>query len=307
MLQTTLVEGHKQKCGYAGIADMATGQQTACICLSVSPTILHSPARNNHLLQIHTDVRCDACIHLHRNGAISAPDAKVSRAMCCVRTWLTFISFHILLQCHTTYVSCGVATGELEDSMESFFLSETCKYLYLLHANTTHLPNNYVFTTEGHLVPPFNASLYPPAGPNNQATAWTHPFHSASAWFMPDFSTLWMPLSDLASEGLVHSDGPLPPNIGGAVPAAIAERCASLCSSISDADMEEKQRVLQAALPLVPLAAQDAVILRQDFNAGFCWLEPHDYSHCCQLHAAGTALQLLLYSCHGVSSAPVMG
>ncbi|KAL3161638.1 hypothetical protein ABBQ32_010493 [Trebouxia sp. C0010 RCD-2024] len=177
MLQTTLVEGHKQKCGYAGIADMAT--------------------------------------------------------------------------------------GELEDSMESFFLSETCKYLYLLHANTTHLPNNYVFTTEGHLVPPFNASLYPPAGPNNQATAWTHPFHSASAWFMPDFSTLWMPLSDLASEGLVHSDGPLPPNIGGAVPAAIAERCASLCSSISDADMEEKQRVLQAALPLVPLAAQDAVILRQ--------------------------------------------
>lgn len=170
--------------------------------------------------------------------------------------------------------------------MESFFLSETCKYLYLLQANTTHLPNHYVFTTEGHLFPPFNASRYPPAGLSNQATAWTHPFQSTCALFLPDFSSLWMPLSDLSSEGSVHSDGPLPPSTGGAVPAAIAERCASVCSSISDADMEEKQRLLQAALPLVPLAAQDAIILRQEVKAGLCWVEPHIYSHCCcQLHA----------------------
>lgn len=37
--------------------------------------------------------------------------------------------------------------------MESFFLSETAKYLYLLHSNATALPDFYVFSTEGHLLP----------------------------------------------------------------------------------------------------------------------------------------------------------
>ena len=37
--------------------------------------------------------------------------------------------------------------------MESFFLSETAKYLYLLHSNATALPNFYLFSTEGHLMP----------------------------------------------------------------------------------------------------------------------------------------------------------
>jgi hypothetical protein len=42
----------------------------------------------------------------------------------------------------------------LEDRMESFFLSETCKYLYLLF-DTDHYVNkhfrDFVFSTEGHL------------------------------------------------------------------------------------------------------------------------------------------------------------
>jgi len=37
--------------------------------------------------------------------------------------------------------------------MESFFLSETAKYLYLLHSNATTLPDFYIFSTEGHLLP----------------------------------------------------------------------------------------------------------------------------------------------------------
>ena len=37
--------------------------------------------------------------------------------------------------------------------MESFFLSETAKYLYLLHSNATALPDFYLFSTEGHLLP----------------------------------------------------------------------------------------------------------------------------------------------------------
>eukprot|EP00892_Ulva_mutabilis_P000688 jgi/Ulvmu1/1061/UM105_0020.1 len=50
---------------------------------------------------------------------------------------------------------CGVknvATGELEDIMESFFLAETIKYMYLLLSNGTAVNDHYVFTTEGHLV-----------------------------------------------------------------------------------------------------------------------------------------------------------
>ncbi|KFX96129.1 hypothetical protein V490_03494 [Pseudogymnoascus sp. VKM F-3557] len=57
------------------------------------------------------------------------------------------------------WAECGwsglqdVRTGEMSDRMESFFLGETAKYLYLLF-DTDHPLNNidapYVFTTEGH-------------------------------------------------------------------------------------------------------------------------------------------------------------
>lgn len=55
---------------------------------------------------------------------------------------------------------CGYATlhdvndKTQEDRMESFFLSETCKYLYLLFDDSNHLnqdASNYIFSTEGHV------------------------------------------------------------------------------------------------------------------------------------------------------------
>ena len=62
--------------------------------------------------------------------------------------------------------TCGYAmvadvrTGELTDTMESFFLAETLKYLYLLfdagfdNGALVHTgAYQYVFTTEGHLLP----------------------------------------------------------------------------------------------------------------------------------------------------------
>jgi mannosidase alpha-like ER degradation enhancer 1 len=59
-----------------------------------------------------------------------------------------------------TKVECGYATvhnvldRSHEDRMESFFLSETCKYLYLLF-DKDHYVNrnfqNYIFSTEGHI------------------------------------------------------------------------------------------------------------------------------------------------------------
>ncbi|XP_033066409.1 ER degradation-enhancing alpha-mannosidase-like protein 1 [Trachypithecus francoisi] len=60
-----------------------------------------------------------------------------------------------------TKVKCGYATlhhvidKSTEDRMESFFLSETCKYLYLLfdEDNPVHKSGTrYMFTTEGHIV-----------------------------------------------------------------------------------------------------------------------------------------------------------
>ncbi|XP_045132325.1 ER degradation-enhancing alpha-mannosidase-like protein 1 isoform X3 [Portunus trituberculatus] len=61
-----------------------------------------------------------------------------------------------------TRARCGHATVHsvldmtLEDRMESFFLSETCKYLYLLFDADNPINLNsgrYMFTTEGHVLP----------------------------------------------------------------------------------------------------------------------------------------------------------
>ncbi|KAL5183314.1 Alpha-mannosidase I MNS5 [Glycine soja] len=46
-----------------------------------------------------------------------------------------------------------VTTMQLEDHQHSFFLAETCKYLYLLFDDSFVHENNYVFTTEGHPLP----------------------------------------------------------------------------------------------------------------------------------------------------------
>ena len=59
-------------------------------------------------------------------------------------------------------VDCGfasikdVTTGRQEDQMDSFVLSETFKYLYLLFSEDEDLILNvddYIFTTEAHLLP----------------------------------------------------------------------------------------------------------------------------------------------------------
>ena len=62
----------------------------------------------------------------------------------------------------TTRTNCGhasvknIATGELVDSMPSFFLSETCKYLYLLFDSNSFIHDRaYIFSTEAH---PFDPS-----------------------------------------------------------------------------------------------------------------------------------------------------
>ncbi|PSS07817.1 Alpha-mannosidase [Actinidia chinensis var. chinensis] len=50
-----------------------------------------------------------------------------------------------------------VTTMELEDHQHSFFLAETCKYLYLLFDDSFLVDRNYIFTTEGHPLPVLSA------------------------------------------------------------------------------------------------------------------------------------------------------
>uniref|UniRef100_A0AAQ4P0G7 alpha-1,2-Mannosidase n=1 Tax=Gasterosteus aculeatus aculeatus TaxID=481459 RepID=A0AAQ4P0G7_GASAC len=73
-------------------------------------------------------------------------------------------------------VPCGFAavqdvrTGTHEDRMDSFFLAEMFKYLYLLFTDKSQLPidiDDYIFTTEAHLLPVSLSTTQPPCRGNN--------------------------------------------------------------------------------------------------------------------------------------------
>lgn len=88
----------------------------------------------------------------------------------------TAVSIHERLR-DTTRGKCGhasisdVKTELLEDTMESFFLSETVKYLYLTISGATDIIDYFVFSTEGHLLPTFPAgSSNPSFQANEQST-----------------------------------------------------------------------------------------------------------------------------------------
>uniref|UniRef100_A0A1A7XUB7 alpha-1,2-Mannosidase n=1 Tax=Iconisemion striatum TaxID=60296 RepID=A0A1A7XUB7_9TELE len=81
-------------------------------------------------------------------------------------------------------VPCGFAavqdvrTGTHEDRMDSFFLAEMFKYLYLMFSEKSQLPINideYIFTTEAHLLPVSLSITQAPSQAN--ATEETSVFH----------------------------------------------------------------------------------------------------------------------------------
>eukprot|EP00798_Chlamydomonas_sp_ICE-L_P018668 gene18668-25186_t len=59
---------------------------------------------------------------------------------------------------HANFTAAWQTFGETGDLMESYFLSETAKYLYLTFSNAPGLIDYYLFTTEGHLFPPMPKS-----------------------------------------------------------------------------------------------------------------------------------------------------
>jgi mannosidase alpha-like ER degradation enhancer 1 len=81
-------------------------------------------------------------------------------------------------------VKCGLATladvetNQLDDRMESFVLSETLKYLYLLFDEANEFSNsdsNFVFTTEGHILLLNSTHLNPISETRRRARLHEHP------------------------------------------------------------------------------------------------------------------------------------
>jgi len=79
------------------------------------------------------------------------------------RSWLAAGELFLSSLEDNTRTSCGFATVSdltpegymLQDSMPSFFLSETCKYLYLLFDEHNYVHSrSYIFSTEAHLFDP---------------------------------------------------------------------------------------------------------------------------------------------------------
>lgn len=81
---------------------------------------------------------------------------------------------------------CGYATlhsvldRTLEDRMESFFLAETVKYLYLLfdEENALHKSNKWLFNTEGHLL---KVHLSKPSSKSEADTCLPHKFNTLNS------------------------------------------------------------------------------------------------------------------------------
>ncbi|KAF5332791.1 hypothetical protein D9611_005172 [Ephemerocybe angulata] len=61
---------------------------------------------------------------------------------------------------YATVLNVDENPAQLEDKMETFFLSETLKYLYLLFSDSDVLPfDKYVFNTEAHPLPIFTPKI----------------------------------------------------------------------------------------------------------------------------------------------------
>ncbi|KAM3874362.1 ER degradation-enhancing alpha-mannosidase-like protein 3 [Diretmus argenteus] len=97
-------------------------------------------------------------------------------------------------------VPCGFAavqdvrTGTHEDRMDSFFLAEMFKYLYLLFSEKSQLPfdiDDYIFTTEAHLLPVSLSTTQPPCQGNNTEVAHISQEEDLFTYSCPSTQTLF--------------------------------------------------------------------------------------------------------------------
>uniref|UniRef100_A0A8C8I9K0 alpha-1,2-Mannosidase n=1 Tax=Oncorhynchus tshawytscha TaxID=74940 RepID=A0A8C8I9K0_ONCTS len=97
-------------------------------------------------------------------------------------------------------VPCGFAavqdvrTGTHEDRMDSFFLAEMFKYLYLLFSEKNQLHfdiDDYIFTTEAHLLPVSLSTSQPPCRGNNTVRLSQLPTEDLFTYSCPSTQTLF--------------------------------------------------------------------------------------------------------------------
>ncbi|KAJ3029767.1 UNVERIFIED_CONTAM: ER degradation-enhancing alpha-mannosidase-like protein 1 [Siphonaria sp. JEL0065] len=136
-----------------------------------------------------------------------------------------------------TRTSCGfgsmqaVGTSNLDPRMESFFLSETLKYLYLLFDEENifnRYQTNFIYTTEGHVLPihptarsrnklhPHSSSKIPPRKSKPAKPQQQHPLsqcakHTLPPLTFPTFTKSYLPLP-LTQVQTINKLIGLPPN-----------------------------------------------------------------------------------------------
>lgn len=110
------------------------------------------------------------------------------------------------------WTECGwagiqdVLTGEQNDRMESFFLGETAKYLFLLFDQShplNHLDSPFVFTTEGHPL------IIPSSSGMRRSSRQSQRSHGASGLCEAKLPNLPFTLSQTAARGDVYHAGSL--------------------------------------------------------------------------------------------------
>ena len=166
--------------------------------------------------------------------------------------------------------------------MESFFLSETTKYLYLLHANATDVPNFYIFTTEGHLLPPFQSlqqpskqtplltlALYYGLSAMRYCLAISYcvqsMLHQALTHFvLVDFGDHESPRGLCANSSSGQQHLPIQQSTAADVAPKgnLFGQCTELCTEWSLEEAEQKVASLQHTLPLLPFHIEHSLILR---------------------------------------------
>jgi hypothetical protein len=122
----------RAQCGFASVGDVSTG-------------MAHVHATPSACLQ-HTISSASSCRgDSQYNGSGPAyPEKQTTASVLEIGTTMLVGTKHF-----------AVAAGRLDDTMESFFLSETLRYLYLLFTDVKgQMPDYMLFTTEGHIFHP---------------------------------------------------------------------------------------------------------------------------------------------------------
>lgn len=157
--------------------------------------------------------------------------------------------------------------------MESFFLAETSKYLFLLHADVPQLPDFFILSTEGHLLPALPAPSTPAAAPPALFSSGT-PITQATNIGVPSRDSMQDPEPEtlydehIMDESYEDAEGADGENQGvedgvGAREEGEYRPCREVCWRWGEEDAAEAVARVNAVLPLVGVSVEEARLIRQ--------------------------------------------